>query len=86
MDRGYIKVKEWFIDKQQSTATRYNCFIDKFDRNELGMAIVENGYIKVMVEEVIGESEKAVHVVLRTGDIVGSCKGWECWIPKSCIA
>ena len=30
--------------------------------------------------------EKAVQAVLRTGDVVGSYKGWKLWIPKSQIA
>lgn len=86
MERGFIRVKEWFVDKASNTAKAYNCFIDLYDRDELGIAKVVDGYVKVFVDEVLGESEKAVQVVLRTGDIVGSVKGWKCWIPKSCIA
>ena len=38
------------------------------------------------VHEVLKETEKAVHVVLSTGDVVGSIKGWKTWITKSVIA
>lgn len=50
------------------------------------MVISENGYVVVKVIEVLKESEKAVEVVLSTGDVVGSYKGWKAWIPKSTIA
>lgn len=35
--------------------------------------------------EVLSESEKAIQVILGTGDIVGSYKGWKTWLPKSVI-
>ena len=85
MKEGLANVKEWFIDKQQDTATRYNCFIDIFTRDEDGKEIAIDGYVTVSFEEIIKESEKAVQVVLRTGDVVGSGKGWKVWIPKSVI-
>lgn len=28
MTTGYVKVKEWVIDKMQNTAERYNTYID----------------------------------------------------------
>lgn len=71
-------IKEWFFNKQEDIARTYNCFIDKKDDTD--------GYVKVLVEEQIKESEKAVQVKLATGSIVGSYKGWTCWIPKSVIA
>ena len=80
-----MKVKEWVIDKAQQTASCYKCFID-FERGENGMAKNENGFIAVYVEEFISESEKAVQVRLRTGDVLGSVKGWKLWIPKSQIS
>lgn len=80
-----IKVKEWVIDKAQQTASSYNCFID-YEREANGVAKRENGYITVYAEETISESEKAVQVRLRTGDVVGSANGWKLWIPKSQIA
>ena len=86
MNRGFVRVKEWFLDKQQDIARGYNCFIDTPERNEFGMAVVEDGFVQVWVDFVLGETEKAVHVVLATGEVVGSVKGWKCWIPKSCIA
>ena len=75
--RKSIKIKEWFYDKQQATAGRYNCYIDKRD--------LEEGYVEVSAEQ-LKESEKAIQVRLETGSVVGSFKGWTCWIPKSVIA
>lgn len=79
-----IKVKEWVIDKAQDTARRYNCFIDFTRRDEtLGSPVREDGCVFVLAEEVISETEKAIQVKLRTGDVVGSVNGWKLWIPKS---
>lgn len=75
--RETMKIKEWFYDKQQEIAGGYNCYIDKKDSEE--------GYVEVVAER-IKESEKAIQVKLETGSIVGSYKGWTCWIPKSVIA
>ena len=85
MKTGCVKVKDWFIDKQQETATRYNCFIDIFSRDDIGKTIAIDGYYIVSFEEILNETEKAVQVVLRTGDVIGSFKGWKTWIPKSLI-
>lgn len=79
-----LRVKEWIIDKAQSTATAYNCFID-CKKDENGMDIVEDGFVTVFVEEMISESEKAIQVRLQTGAVVGSYKGWKLWVPKSQI-
>lgn len=82
-----IKIKDWFLDKTQDTARRYNTWIDVFSRDEeTGMEISIDGYKSVRVQEVLKETEKAVQVVLSTGDVVGSIKGWKIWIPKSVIA
>lgn len=75
--RKSIKIKEWFYDKQQETAGRYNCYIDKKDSEE--------GYVEVVAEQ-LKETEKAIQVKLDTGLVLGSYKGWTCWIPKSVIA
>ena len=80
-----LKVKEWVINKAQETATRYNTFID-FERNEEGMAKVEDGFLTVYVEEVVSETAKAIQIVLGTGSVLGSSKGWKMWVPKSQIA
>lgn len=85
MKIGFVKVRDWFIDKTQVTAKRYNTFIDVYSRNEDGVIIAEDGYYTVKIIEVLQESEKAIQVVLGTGDIVGSYKGWKTWIPKSVI-
>lgn len=81
-----LKVKAWVIDKAQQTASHYNCFIDYARRNDSGTRVEEDGFIYVIAEEVIAETEKALHVRLATGDVVGSYKGWKLWIPKSQIA
>ena len=81
-----MNVKAWVIDKAQQTATRYNCFIDYAERDEMGKRVERNGFIKVIVEEKLAETEKAIQVRLSTGAVVGSCKGWTVWIPKSQIA
>jgi hypothetical protein len=81
---NYIAVKEWFFDKEQEKAEKYNVFMD-FARNEDGTQKIENGYIFAKVEEIMKESEKAIQVRVSTGEVVGSYKGWICWIPKSLI-
>lgn len=87
MERKYIKIKEWMYDKVSQTAKSYNCYIDCFTRSEIGMIQAdENGFVTVLVDEFLAESEKAIQVRLRTGMIDGSVKGWKCWLPKSCIA
>ena len=80
-----LKVKEWFLNKTQETATRYNTFID-FERNEDDTVLVVDGYATVYVEEKLAETEKAVQVKLHTGNVLGSYKGWTVWVPKSVIA
>lgn len=84
MTRFDMKIKEWFYDKTADVAKSYNTFID-FERNEDGMRKVENGYMTVVVEEVLAESDKAIQVRLASGAVVGSYKGWKTWIPKSVI-
>ena len=85
MNIGFVKVRDWFIDKTQITAKKYNTFIDVYSRNEDDVIISEDGYYTVKIMEVLSESEKAIQVVLGTGDIVGSYKGWKTWLPKSVI-
>lgn len=80
-ERQYITIKEWFYDKTEQISVSYNCFIDKYDVEE-----TDNGLVKVLVEEVLNESEKAVQVRLATGSVLGSYNGWKTWIPKSVIA
>ena len=80
-----LKVKEWFLNKTQETATRYNTCID-FERNEDDTVLVVDGYATVYVEEKLAETEKAVQVKLHTGNVLGSYKGWTVWVPKSVIA
>lgn len=88
MERKFAKVKAWVIDKAQEVSGSYNTFINVYSRDEKTGATVtdENGYYTICIEETLKETEKAVQVVLATGDVVGSVKGWKTWIPKSQIA
>lgn len=87
MERKELKIKAWVIDKAQEIAKNYNCYIDYARRDEkLGCRIEENGFIYVIAEEILAETEKAIHVRLQTGSVVGSYKGWTLWVPKSQIA
>ena len=79
-----LNIKEWFYNKTEETANRYNTFID-VARNEDGTIKIENGCTTVYAQEVLSESEKAIQVVLSTGSVIGSYKGWKTWIPKSVI-
>lgn len=83
--RQLLKVKQWVIEKAQETASKYNTFIDykRDESTEIHTALVEDGYITVYVDEVLKETEKAVEVKLATGEVIGSYKGWNVWIPKS---
>ncbi|WP_158562690.1 hypothetical protein [Eubacterium sp. AF17-7] len=45
----------------------------------------DGGYITVYIQEEIKETEKAINVVLSTGHVDGSTKGWKTWIPKSVV-
>lgn len=85
MKKGYVEIKEWFVEKIEEVSKRYNTWIDVYSRDDNGIIRAQDGYLKVCVEEVLKETEKAVQVVLSTGDIVGSYKGWKTWIPKSVI-
>lgn len=82
-ERQFIKVKAWFIRKLHETSGNYNCWISIYNRNEDGT--IPDDVIKVLVDEVLSETEKAVQVNLATGDVVGSAKGWKTWLPKSVI-
>lgn len=80
----FLKIKEWFLDKIQDTAKRYNTYID-LSRNDDHTVDREDGCVFPTIVERLGESEKAIKVRLSTGSIVGSYKGWVTWIPKSVI-
>ena len=79
-----LRIKEWFYEKTQNVAQRYNTFIDT-ERDENGCTKVEDGFVTVHVLEILTESEKAIQVILDTGSVVGSVKGWKTWIPKSVV-
>lgn len=75
----------------QDEAKRYNYWIDVKYNEEMkdgdaNLINNEDGYVTAYVQEEIKETEKAVNVVLSTGFIDGSIKGWKTWMPKSVIA
>lgn len=80
-----LKIKEWFYEKTEATSRRYNTYIDVNMTEDHKLEVID-GYVTVYVREEIAESEKAIQVVLSTGSVVGSYKGWKTWIPKSVIA
>ena len=83
-----FKIKKWFLDNIQETATRYNIFIDVEDesRTENGIEADAEGYVTVIAENnVLAETEKAIKLCLCSGNVIGSYKGWKTWIPKSLI-
>ena len=82
-ERQLMTIKEWLYRKINDQALDYQMMIDVFNRDENGM--IPNDEVKVLVEEVLAESEKAIKVRLATGEVDGSYKGWVCWIAKSCI-
>lgn len=83
-----LRIKEWFYYKTSEVAEGYNTFIDvtEYSRVDGVLTADKDGYVEVIVREVLNETEKAIHVVLDSGSIVGSVKGWKTWIPKSVIA
>ena len=85
--RKEFKVKEWFIDKEQDKASRYNIFIDYARRTDdvCRQPVREDGCVYVLADEILGESEKALHITLASGEVLGSTKGWTLWIPKSVV-
>jgi len=78
-----LTVKEWFAEKIQREASRYDMWIDFEYKN--GQSNMENGLVTIKVFEKLAETEKAIKVKLETGYVVGSVKGWTTWIPKSVI-
>ena len=79
-----IKVKKWFYEKTNDTAKSYNTFID-YERDENSMMRVVDDVVTLYAREILSETEKAVKVCLESGAVVGSCKGWTTWIPKSVV-
>lgn len=83
MVREYMMIKQWVHDREQDKARNFNIYIDYAERDdETNMVKVEDGYIKV-IACVLAETEKAYKVWLQSGEVVGSAKGWTCWVPKS---
>ena len=81
-----MKVKSWFIRREDEKARVYHCMIDIDSRDERGTICEdENGYFDVR-GKVLKETEKAAYVLLSTGDFDGSVMGWKTWIPKSLMA
>lgn len=85
-----LRVKDWFATKMQDEATRYNTYIDvkyndEIKEGDIDLINRDGGYITVYIQEEIKETEKAINVVLSTGHVDGSTKGWKTWIPKSVV-
>ena len=82
-----MKIKTWVIDREQKTARQYDAYIDYTRRTEdiAKTPLIEDGCYYVRINEILQETEKAIKVNLSTGAVVGSYKGWKCWIPKSQI-
>ena len=79
-----LHVKKWFYEKTASAAASYNVYID-FARQEDGTIAVTDDTVTLYAREVLAESEKAIKVCLESGAVVGSCKGWTVWLPKSLV-
>lgn len=84
MELKFLKMKEWLFNKVNNESRNYHIHLD-FDRDENGMMEIEDGCVFAHVEEVLGETEKAIKVRLASGECVGSTKGWTTWLPKSCV-
>lgn len=78
-----IRIKNWLLEQVQQKAKHYDVYIDE-ERTEQGALKLTDGFATV-VGEILSETEKAVKVLLSSGKIVGSYKGWETWLPKSCV-
>jgi hypothetical protein len=83
-----LRIKEWFYYKTSEVAEGYNTFIDvtEYSRVDGVLTADKDGYVEVIVREVLNETEKAIQVILDSGSVVGNVKGWKTWIPKSVIA
>lgn len=79
-----IRVRAWFIEIEQSKAVSYRTDIT-VERAEDGTPKEDADGCCTVYATVLGESEKAVHVKLATGQVLENYKGWLCWIPKSVI-
>lgn len=79
-----IKVKEWFVNKEQGKASRYSIYFEYSRRtNDIKeIPVVEDGCV-FLKAQVLRETEKAVQVEIENGGYGNSNKDWKCWIPKS---
>lgn len=88
--RGHMRVKEWVIDKIEDESRKYNRYIDVTEysrQNAVGMVKADkDGFVEIIADQILKETEKAIQVQLSTGGVVGSAKGWRAWIPKSQIS
>ena len=82
-ERQWLYIKGWLYRSISNVSNSYYCLINVYNRNDDGT--IPSDEVKVLVDEVYDETEKAVEVRLSTGIIDGSAKGWRCWIPKSAI-
>lgn len=72
-----MKVKEWFINKVRTAASKYNIYLD--------FTYEKDGWVKLSIADVLEETEKAIKVEINSSISVGSFSNWTTWIPKSVI-
>lgn len=79
MRHSVITVKEWFFDKVNEEAKKYNVWLcGEYTDGMLN-------HTKMRVDEVLRETEKAYYVALDAETSNGHVKTWNTWIPKSVI-
>lgn len=72
-----MRVKEWFVNKIKAMARAYNTFLD--------FTYEKDGWVRLSIEDVLEETEKAIKVKINSGLADGNQNGWTTWIPKSVI-
>lgn len=83
MEKGVIKVKEWFFDKVNDACKNYNCILSGEYEEVNGITMMD--HTKLRVDEVLFETEKAYKVIVEAETFRGHYKGWTTWVPKSVI-
>lgn len=80
--RGKVEIKEWLFDRISAEAKSSDVWLTCV-RDDKDMIDRSNGKVTVFFDELHGESAKALHVRLASGDVCGSYRGWTVWLPKS---
>lgn len=79
-----LTVKRWIADQKNAEAKKLFMFPDVEYVNGF-YADVENDTVTFSDVEILGETEKAVHVALWCGSIDGKVGPFKTWFPKSQI-